>query len=60
MTRIVTGIVGIVSSIIVGLQLPAILSGWSILIWWTLIGVATVCAVNIVRGILDYDEAGEP
>jgi|GEM_PF-3398390 len=59
MTRATLGFVAIVTAVVIAVQLPAILNGWTVAAWWALLAVGTVGAVNIGIAILDYDEADQ-
>ena len=58
MIRATLGFAAIVTAVVVAVQLPAILNGWTVAAWWMLLAVATMGAVNIAVAILDADEAG--
>jgi len=53
MIRATLGFVAIVTAAVIALQLPAILNGWTVAAWWTLLSVGTVGAVNIAIAILE-------
>jgi len=56
MIRATLGFVAIVTAVVVAVQLPAILNGWTVAAWWTLMAVGTMGAVNIAIAILDGTE----
>jgi len=53
MTRATLGFVAIVTAAVIAVQLPAVLNGWTVAAWWTLLAVGTVGAVNIAIAVLD-------
>lgn len=56
MSRATLGFVAIVTAVVIAVQLPAILNGWTVAAWWTLLAIGTTGAVNIAIAILNYDE----
>jgi len=56
MIRATLGFVAIVTAVVVAVQLPAILNGWTVAAWWALMAVGTMGAVNIAIAILDGTE----
>lgn len=56
MIRATLGLVTIVTAVVIAVQLPAILNGWTVAAWWTLLAIGTIGAVNIAIAILDRDE----
>jgi len=56
MIRATLGFVAIVTAAVIAVQLPAILNGWTVAAWWTLLAVGTVGAVNIAVAIIDGTE----
>jgi len=53
MTRATLGFVAIVTAAVIAVQLPAVLNGWTVAAWWTLLAVGTVGAVNIAIAVLE-------
>jgi len=53
MIRATLGFVAIVTAAVIAVQLPAVLNGWTVAAWWTLLAVGTVGAVNIAIAVLD-------
>ena len=53
MIRATLGFVAIVTAAVIAVQLPAILDGWTVAAWWTLLAVGVVGAINVAIAILD-------
>ena len=56
MKRATLGFVAIVTAAVIAVQLPAILNGWTVAAWWTVLALGTVGAVHIAVAILDGTE----